>query len=1157
MDVAGLWRHAGSRLSELPLKLRRDLQQAPRSELGHQPQRARLPCPLGLALQVFVPAALLALLVGAVLESMRREQLLTRLEAQQQVELELAQEAIVTTLAVAAKELGILARSRDLQGRLNPPGGRNGIEGAANPALAQQLLDFARASGTYQQIRWIDRQGRERLRVGSTGGGLQLLPVDRRSQAGEAWFERALALGSGQLALADRDRPAAGRNGGSRRPLLQLVTPLADLLGRQQGVLVVDFSFSRLFAQLREIDQLKTGGNLIVATADGQQRLDGPAALPALPAQIRQQPSGSALLGDGLWSWRLLTPAQVLNAQRRHGQRGGRDLALVEGPSRLLLVHLPAGQLAVARAEQTRPLRLSLALLLLALAPASCWTAQLRQRQRQILQDQRRLLDALPDPWWQLEPLQGPAGTIEDFRITDLNPPAAAMVGLEREQLIGTAVLELVPELRGSEVLQGLEQVSRQGQPWYRTDLPFTAPRLRGGQPGWYDLDVVQQGSGLLLVVCDVSERVRAAEQLAQAKARYQLLAENASDVVLEVDHHWRVRWASPAVSRVLGYDLQALDGMALTALVAPDPADQQQLRELQRQLQVHHWQGVVPLSRQLRWLTSSGDSRWMSVRSQRLEDRGGSTTSYLLALRDVEELVASQERLESQRRQLQATLDSLLDPHLLLEAVRTADGRVEDLLVMDANRAACAFIGLDRERLLGRRLRQLSPAIEGNGQMELYRRCLATGEPLALDRFFYAGHEISGGDCYFDIRMVPHGELLSFTWRDVSERVLAEQQLADSEERYRLLSENASDVVLRLRDGRISWIAASASAVLGAAPEHWLDQPLAGFLAAEDQPLLRQALEKLERGRSMVLRLRMRLGDGQSHWIEASASPYVDGKGRLDGYTAALRVVDEKVRSEQQLQYRASTDDLTRLINRAEILDRLELLLAQRDQRTGRIAVLFVDVDRFKGVNDTYGHAAGDRVLQVIAERLRQTIRLDDLAGRMGGDEFLVVLRRIHGIGEAIAVAEKIRQAVAQPIEGLDAALQATVSIGVTLAQAGETFDDLVARADAAMYAAKRAGRNQVVEIGGRSGSPGSPGGDACSDTGNGHRSASAISPGPAAAEELAPEKAAANPAGDPAANPAAEATAAAAEPRAEATAATAPETAAGQALPDAPAQT
>lgn len=135
---------------------------------------------------------------------------------------------------------------------------------------------------------------------------------------------------------------------------------------------------------------------------------------------------------------------------------------------------------------------------------------------------------------------------------------------------------------------------------------------------------------------------------------------------------------------------------------------------------------------------------------------------------------------------------------------------------------------------------------------------------------------------------------------------------------------------------------------------------------------------------------------------------------------------------------------------------------------RTGQaIAVLFCDLDNFKSVNDRHGHAAGDEVLRVMADRIRRCLRsTDDLGARVGGDELLVVLQGVQDLQNAVALADKLRLSAAEPIPIGDTTLMTTVSIGVTLAQPDEKASALVARADAAMYRAKKLGRNQVIPI-------------------------------------------------------------------------------------------
>ena len=189
-----------------------------------------------------------------------------------------------------------------------------------------------------------------------------------------------------------------------------------------------------------------------------------------------------------------------------------------------------------------------------------------------------------------------------------------------------------------------------------------------------------------------------------------------------------------------------------------------------------------------------------------------------------------------------------------------------------------------------------------------------------------------------------------------------------------------------------------------------------------------------------------------------------------LEAIETAFHAMAGAIRErEQQLRQRASTDELTGLLNRRALLERLEELLADGDRRHGggTLALLFCDLDLFKEINDTLGHAAGDLVLRSVAARIRRSIRSDDLAARMGGDEMVVVLRCVADQKDAVALAGTIARAIAQPISGDGVQARITASIGVTLARPGEDVDGLMARGDIAMYAAKKAGRNRVIPFG------------------------------------------------------------------------------------------
>lgn len=312
-------------------------------------------------------------------------------------------------------------------------------------------------------------------------------------------------------------------------------------------------------------------------------------------------------------------------------------------------------------------------------------------------------------------------------------------------------------------------------------------------------------------------------------------------------------------------------------------------------------------------------------------------------------------------------------------------------------------------------------------------------------------------------------GVLLAFLSQiaDVTEQVATQARLEASEARFRLLAENAADVVVVVKEGLIDWMSPAVTDTLGSPPEHWVGRPAASFIHPDDVAVYANMLDAVSRGENNLARVRCIAPSGVQHWVEAHARPYSDATGAEVGLIAAFRVVDDLIEAEAELDRRARLDSLTGLANRGEVLEHL-VNTTTHTVRTGlRVGVLFCDLDRFKDINDDYGHAAGDDVLRIVAERITESIRDGDVVGRVGGDEILVVLHGVRDLADLEAVAEKIRQRASQRIDSEHGVgITPTLSIGATLLRGDESADDLVARADRAMYLGKRSGRNRVVAI-------------------------------------------------------------------------------------------
>ena len=300
----------------------------------------------------------------------------------------------------------------------------------------------------------------------------------------------------------------------------------------------------------------------------------------------------------------------------------------------------------------------------------------------------------------------------------------------------------------------------------------------------------------------------------------------------------------------------------------------------------------------------------------------------------------------------------------------------------------------------------------------------------------------------------------------DVSARVKAELERTEAQARYRILAENAVDVVVHLRDSHIVWISPSVQDAFGEPTERWIGSDILTHIHPDDRDAAIAGLQQIAFGEAAVVRLRIVTAQGDFRWVEARGKPYIDDAGNVDGVTGSMRIIDDQVEAERQLTRLAQIDTLTGLANRRETMARLEAALADPRNPGPELGVLFCDIDHFKTINDTWGHAAGDVVLSTTADRIRECVRRGDVVGRIGGDEILVQLTGVHDIDEVTHIAEKIRCRACEPIRQSGRSLDVTLSIGATLAVPGESVTELTARVDAAMYRAKRAGRNSISRI-------------------------------------------------------------------------------------------
>ena len=301
---------------------------------------------------------------------------------------------------------------------------------------------------------------------------------------------------------------------------------------------------------------------------------------------------------------------------------------------------------------------------------------------------------------------------------------------------------------------------------------------------------------------------------------------------------------------------------------------------------------------------------------------------------------------------------------------------------------------------------------------------------------------------------------------RDITAEVAARVAQAQSERRFRLVMESAPiGMAVTDLDGRMLEVNPALVRMLGRTPEQLAELRIADLVAERDRSKAGELRAGLLAGEDEVMPVEV-----QVHHSDGSATRVQLALGLLRGdddepvsFVSQFVDVSRSHAAREALRFQASHDSLTGLLNRRELLTRLDRMLSHPRRHGTDLVVLYADLDGLKETNDVHGHQAGDQLLVEAAVRFRAQLRDGDLVARLGGDEFVVVLPEVSGVRDATTVAQKVVTAMTAPIEIGGATVPAGVSIGVAAAREGEDGGSLLRRADAALYQAKADGGGAV----------------------------------------------------------------------------------------------
>lgn len=977
-----------------------------------------------------------------------------KLQESESLRLAVASKTIARDMRELRADLGKLSQSQALLDYVADASERNAGR------LERQFLNFARHSAIYDQIRYLDRRGHERLRVELAGGApVAVAPERLQDKSQRYYFQEAIGLPQGRVYLSPLDlnveRQAIER---PFKPTIRVATPVY-LPGESEprGILILNYVAAHLLTRFAEVMTGSWGVPMMV-NDEGYwlyhpQRDDAWGFMwgddntfarryPHAWEAIRAGESGEVISAHGWFGFATVRPEVIARPTHAERPAAGSAWKLISrvGPEGL--------NFSPWRSVQGDLQTYLWALLLSAVLSAAL--ARLRTtniRKAKALRESERTLSeaqklARLGNWvWDL-----PSGTLswsdEIYRVFGLQPQEfdatyeafLARIHPEDRELVTAAVNSALYERRPYAID-------------HRILLPDQSVRTVH-ERGEVQFDRAGNPVRMLGTVQDITERKCIEQALQDNEHRLRELVGHAPDGIFVADLDGRYTDVNAAGCRMLGYRREEIIGKTIEDLL-PD-AERDRLWQSRKEL----LQGRIQVAE---WTLQRKDGTYLPVEVSAKILPDGRWQGFV---RDISDRKQAEEALRLSEERVRLLFESVAEGIVGVDL----QGRCTF-----ANPAALRLLGFqDASQLLGQNLHALIHHTRVDGspcrdeQCRVYRAFREARGFQVSDEVFWRAD-----GSHFDVEYRSHpifqnGEVIGSvaTFSNITERKKAEEKLRQSGIVFASTNEaimvtDARAHIIMVNDAFTNITGFSAQDVIGKTPRFQKS-------GRHDQLFYQELWGALQRSGQWQGEIWNRRKNGEVYPAWENINAVRNDQGELVNYVSVFSDISTIKEAEERLNRLAHHDALTGLPNRLLFTASLEQALARAKRHGQQVALLFLDLDRFKLINDTLGHAAGDRLLQTIAERLKASVRDEDLVARLGGDEFTMVLEEISHPEDAAALAQKLIAAVAEPVELEGREVVISPSIGISLyPRDGTNAGDLAKAADAAMYRAKSRGRH------------------------------------------------------------------------------------------------